>query len=183
MGRKVKLDSLVFKRYPTCWSTTSSIDAVLALAREKLLTGEEIDRIDVKISPYPHSLVGHAFTLSDNPRVCAQYSLRYCVASALIRKRLELENLEERAIRDPKIMALLSKIDVMPDPESEKVGHNAAVIGVRTKGGDVFERIVVEPRGGPGNPLTDKNTLNGLTTVSAMVQNPCLERIEKRFSP
>jgi 2-methylcitrate dehydratase PrpD len=76
------LTYLVFMRFPTCWATASSIDAILALANEKLLTGEEIDRMDAKISPYPRSLVGHTFRLGDNPRECAQYSTRYCVVSA-----------------------------------------------------------------------------------------------------
>lgn len=153
-GERFELTKLIFKRYPSCWSTASSINAILDLTRERSLTPEEVDRIDITMTPYPYRLVGHQFEIGDNPRVNAQFNVRYCVANALLRKSLRLEHLDEPAIREPKIMEIIDRIHVTLDTDLERQGHNAVVMRVRTKQGTTFEKIVQTPRGSPANPLT-----------------------------
>jgi 2-methylcitrate dehydratase PrpD len=159
-GERVELTKAQFKRYPTCWPNTSSIDAILALVREKGLTPEEVDHIDITMTPYPYTLVGHQFEIGDNPRVSAQFNVRYSVASALIRKEFKLEHLAEPAIRDPRIMKIINRIDVTADPDLEQRGHNAAVVRVKTKRGTVYEHVVLSPRGRPENPLTKEDHID-----------------------
>ncbi|MCK4784721.1 MAG: MmgE/PrpD family protein [Desulfobacteraceae bacterium] len=153
-GERFDLTKLVFKRYPSCWSTTSSIDAILEVVREKGLNAEDVERIDITMTPSPYKLVGHPFEVGDNPRVNAQFNVRYCVASALLRKGLRLKDFDEPAIRDPKIMEITDRIYVTPDPDLEKQGHNAAVVLVKTTQGITYETIVGLPRGSPESPLT-----------------------------
>jgi len=153
-GERVELTKLVFKRYPSCWSTTSSIDAILELVREKGLTPQEVDHIKITMTPYPFKLVGHPFKIGDTPKVSAQFNVRYCVASALLRKCLKFEHLDEPAIRDPEIQNIIDKIDVAADPHLEEQGHNAIIMRVKTKGGDTYESILRSPRGGQNNPLS-----------------------------
>ena len=153
-GERFDLDKLIFKRYPSCWPTTSSVDAILELVREKSLTPEDVDSIDIAMTPYPFTLVGNRFEMADNPRLNAAFNVRYCVANALLRKSLKLEHFDEHAIKDPKIVKIIDKIDVTVDSELEKQGHNAAAMRVKTKKGITYENIVRLPRGGPGSPLT-----------------------------
>ena len=148
------LARLVFKRYPSCWATTSSIDGILGIAREQDLSIEDVDRIDITMTPYPYKLVGHPFEVGDNPRVNAQFNVRYCVANALMRGGLRLEHFDEPALSEPKLMKMIERIDVTADSDLEKQGHNAAVMRVKTMQGITYEKMVGSPRGGPGNPLT-----------------------------
>ena len=159
-GERVELTKAQFKRYPTCWPNTSSIDAILALVREKGLTPEAVDHIDITMTPYPYALVGHQFEIGDNPMVSAQFNVRYSVASALLRKDFKLEHLDEPAIRDPRIMEIINRIDVTADPDLEQRGHNGAVVRVKTKQGTVYEHSVLSPRGRPENPLTKEDHID-----------------------
>jgi len=153
-GERLDLTKMIFKRYPSCWSTTSSIDAILGIVRDKGLAPEDVDRIDITMTPNPYKLVGHPFEVGDNPRVNAQFNVRYCLASALLRKGLRLEHFDEHAIRELGITDIIDRIDVTADSELEKQGHNAAIMRVKTKHGSNYEKIVRLPRGGPESPLT-----------------------------
>jgi len=63
----------------------SSTDAVLDLVKDKGLITEDVERIEITMTPYPYKLVRHHFEVRDNPRVSAQFNVRCCVASALLR--------------------------------------------------------------------------------------------------
>jgi 2-methylcitrate dehydratase PrpD len=98
--------------------------------------------------------IASAWKLLSFQRVNAQFNVRYCVASALLRKGLRPKDFDEPAIRDPEIMEITDRIYVTPDPDLEKQGHNAAIVLVKTKQGIRYETIVGLPRGGPESPLT-----------------------------
>lgn len=153
-GERFDLTKVMFKRYPSCWNNTSSIDAILGLVRERDLTPEDVEHIDIIITPHQYRLVGHPFETGDNPKVSAQFSVQYCVASALLRKGLRLEHFDEPAINEPRIMDIIERIDVSADPELQKKGRNAALVHVKCKQGITYEKIVLSPRGSPDNPLT-----------------------------
>ena len=88
------------------------------------LTPENVAEINVRLTPYAHHMVGGQFKIGDNPRVDAQFSVQYCVANALLRKESLLRHFDESYIRDRRIMDLVRKIHVAPDPalEGEKQG-------------------------------------------------------------
>ena len=85
LGERYVLENMVFKKYPSCALTQGPTDVILRLMAEEKLSAEDIDRITVTVPPYTYKLVGHEFEIGDNPRVNAQFSIRYCVANALVR--------------------------------------------------------------------------------------------------
>jgi 2-methylcitrate dehydratase PrpD len=88
------------------------------------------------------------------PRVNAQFSIRYCVANALLRGSSKLAHFEEEAIRDPQVLELARRVDVVMDPAMELRGHTPVDMTVTMKDGkEFFRRIDIAP-GFPGNPLT-----------------------------
>ena len=125
---------------------------------EQGITAEDIENIDVTVSPYAFKLVGHKFEIGKNPRSAAQFNIGYCTASALIRGRSSLKYFEVDQIKDPRITGILSKIHTEADPalEGNIPLHLKTDMKVKTKEGDVFQRVYNEPRGAPGNPLTQK---------------------------
>ena len=154
LGDRFKLQNMVFKKYPSCGLTQGCTEAILTLTGEKGLTPEHVDHIDVRVPPYAHKLVGHPFRLGENPRVNAQFSIQYCVASALARGDAKLWHFEEAAVRDPDILALTKKINVTPDPVLDERGHTALDMRVVTGEGTEFRKQVDIAPGFPGNPLT-----------------------------
>ena len=152
---------VVYKKHPSCACTEASTDAILFLVQETGLTPENVKNIDIKVSPHVYKLVGHPFVIGQNPRVDAQFNLRYCVASALTRKKSSLKYFEEDWIRDPQVNELTRKINVSPAPElgePERM-HFRVKLKVITNNGDEYTQSVDHPRGTPEKPLTEQEFL------------------------
>jgi 2-methylcitrate dehydratase PrpD len=154
LGDRFELQNMVFKKYPSCGLTQGCTEAALSLVKEESIGPEEVDHIQISVPPYAHKLVGHQFRLGENPRVNAQFSIQYCVASALVRGDVNFGHFEESSVRDQDVMAFLKKINVEPDPELDQRGHTALDMRVFTRQGTEYLKQVEIAPGFPGNPLS-----------------------------
>lgn len=159
LGSEYRLESLMFKKYPSCGLTQGSTDAILSLMEEHAIDARILERIEITVPPYTYKLVGHPFQTGTNPKVNAQFSIRYCVANALLRKSSKLEHFEELSIKDPGVLELAKKIEVISDPAMEVRGHTPLDMRVLTRDGKEFLKQIDVAPGFPGNPLTQKEHL------------------------
>jgi 2-methylcitrate dehydratase PrpD len=157
LGSRFECQKILFKKYPSCGLTLGSTDLVLGLLADsegKDVTADTVDRVKVKVPPYTYKLVGHPFEMGTTPRVNAQFSIRYCVANALIRRSSRLAHFEEDSIRNPQVLDLARRVEVVVDPAMELRGHTPVDMTVYMKDGrEISRRIDIAP-GFPGNPLT-----------------------------
>ncbi len=159
LGRTFLFHNALCKKYPSCGCTLSSTHAVLELVNEHDFSPEDVESIEVRLTPYAHKLTGHSFKVGDNPRVNAQFNVQYCVANAILRRGSQLEHFEESSIRDPKIFELVERIAVIPDASLEEPGVECTLgsnVKIFTKTKGVYERLVKAAPGMPENPLTDE---------------------------
>jgi 2-methylcitrate dehydratase PrpD len=160
LGKRFEMDKTLFKKHPSCGGTLGSTDAILALVKEKKFTPEEVSQIEVEAPPYNCNLVGNEFKIGENPKVNAQFNIKYCVANVLLRGSPKLIHFDEPSIRDPRIMELTKKIRIIPTPsldDPKRLGFSlAARMKVTTKKGDVYTKTVDIPRGLYGNPMTEE---------------------------
>ena len=157
LGSRFECQKILFKKYPSCGLTLGTTDLVLSLMREADamgVAGDNVERVEVRVPPYTYKLVGHPFELGATPRVNAQFSIRYCVANALLRGSSKLAHFEEEAIREPRVLELAGRVDVVLDPAMEVRGHTPVDMTVRTRDGREFVRRLDIAPGFPGNPLT-----------------------------
>jgi len=153
LGERYDLEKMVYKKYPSCALTQGPTDAILRLIAEESVSAEDVERIEVTVPPYAYKLVGHEFETGENPRVNAQFNIRYCVANALLRGASRLEHFREGQIRDGGAVELSRRVCVIPDKALERRGHTAMDMRVRTVDGRDFVRQVDVAPGFPGNPL------------------------------
>ncbi len=159
LGERFQLEKVSFKAYPSCGGTIASTDAILDLMSRHPLTPENVREIRVKVTPYIYDLTGGQFKIGHNPRVDAQFSIQYCVANALLRKDSLLPHFDESFVRDERIMELVKKIHVAPDPtlEAQEQGLSLrADMEVATTAGETFHISIPIPSGFPGNPLSNE---------------------------
>jgi 2-methylcitrate dehydratase PrpD len=158
LGRRFDCEKILFKKYPSCGLTLGSTEVILNLMRDGAGTGvsaDNVERVEVKVPPYTYKLVGHPFEIGATPRVNAQFSIRYCVANAILRGSSKLAHFEEDAIRDPRLFELARRVDVVLDPAMALRGHTPVDMTVHMKDGrTIFRQIDIAP-GFPGNPLTN----------------------------
>ncbi|MBN2033935.1 MAG: MmgE/PrpD family protein [Deltaproteobacteria bacterium] len=175
MGSRFECKNILFKKYPSCGLTLGSTEVILNLLREtegRSISADNVDRVEVKVPPYAYKLVGHPFEMGATPRVNAQFSIRYCVANAILRGSSKLAHFEEEAVRDPKVSELVRRVEVVMDPAMEPRGHTPVDMTVRTKDGREFFRGIDIAPGFPGNPLTKEEHEARFRDCIAYAKNP-----------
>lgn len=162
LGETFHLDKVSFKNYPSCGGTIASTDAILGMMKQHPLTPADVERIDVKVTPYIFDMTGGPFTIGANPRVDAQFSIQYCVANALLRGDSLIRHFDEDHVRELRILDLVGKIHVDSDPKLEGERQGASLradMDVTTKSGDVHHVSIPIPSGFPGNPLSTERIM------------------------
>jgi len=93
----------------------------------------------------------------------ALISLPYCVAAMVVDGELTTDQFTEEKIKDPRIQALLKKVDVVVDPEIDKLPitqRYRCTIEVKLKDGRTYTKFYASPKGDPTNPLTKDELFN-----------------------
>ena len=141
-----------FKIYAACGHCHSSIEAALKLRGKHLFRIDEIDHVDIQT--YKLALQGHDHNIIDGVN-SARMSIPYSTAVALIRGSADIEDFNEIAIQDQRLLGLTSKITVRENEELTKCApvKRMAIVTVCSKQ-DEYVETVVYPKGQPENPLT-----------------------------
>ena len=158
LGASWRITQCSMKAYPTEALTHTPISAVLALVKENDLTPERVEKISIR------SLARAADILSDpskyDPRTkeTADHSLPYVIAAAVAERQVTPLQFTDAKIMDPTIRAQLKKVEVVADPEIEKVfpALQRVIVTIRTVDGKSFTKQVDYPKGDPRNPLADR---------------------------
>ncbi|OGO17788.1 MAG: hypothetical protein A2Z15_05050 [Chloroflexi bacterium RBG_16_50_11] len=174
LGTRFELNNTLFKKFPSCGVTQTSTQGILELIKEKGITPANVQRIDIRVGPFAYQATGH-FEIGDSPRTNAQFSIPYCVANALLRGSSRLQHFEETYIRDPKILDIVKKIHVTPDPEIEKRDQRAMEMDVKTAAGATYHKRIDTPKGSPGNEMTKEEHIERF--------RDCVDYGKKSLSP
>jgi 2-methylcitrate dehydratase len=158
LGDSWRITQCGMKFFPTEALTHAPISAVLELVKDNDLHPEQVLKIQIR------SLARAADILSDpskyDPRTkeTADHSLPYVIAAALADRQVTPAQFTMEKIMDPKIRAQLSKVEVVADPEIEKVfpALQRVIVNITTRDGRTFTRQLDYPKGDPRNPLTDQ---------------------------
>jgi 2-methylcitrate dehydratase PrpD len=159
LGSSWRLKAMVFKKYPSCGGTQAMTELALSMVTTLDLTAQRLRSVQVRVRPYTYKLVGHPFQIGDNPRVDAQFSAQYCVASAIVRRSSELPHFEPTAIRDPRVLEFIKRVTVVSDDRLSQPNQPVAVLVAETIDGNVHERSLAFAPGFPGNELSDSQHL------------------------
>ena len=155
LGEEWRLTRMVFKKYPSCGVTQGVTELALALVEAPGLKAGDILKAEVRLPPYAHRLVGHAFAPGANPRVDAQFSAAYCVANAFVRGSSRLQHFTPAEVSNPEVRNLISRISVLADPALDARGHTAVDLDVTTRSGQIYKRALDIAPGFPDADLTD----------------------------
>ena len=183
LGKRFEFSKTMFKKYPSCGDTISSTEAMLDLVRDNDITPDNVAQITIKVTPYAYKLVGGPFTIGQNPRVNAQFSIRYCVANALLRKSSRLEHFEEFLINDRKIMNIVEKIRIEPDHTLDERDETAVEMQVKAKSGDLYNKRIDVAAGFPERPLGTEEIMERFWNCTGYAKKPLpQEKVEKLAS-
>jgi 2-methylcitrate dehydratase PrpD len=144
---------IAIKQYPCCGSTHSALDAMLKLAREHKPAPEEIERVDV----WTHARrLEHTNRPEPKSDLDAKFSVQYCMARALIDRRISIEHFEGSAHEAPAVRKLLPRVHAAPYTTAQfpADNHFGAEVRVALRGGSVLSAKMDQPAGRTSdNPL------------------------------
>ena len=144
---------LSVKKYPACFNTHRTIDAVLDAGA---INADEIEKVEVTVqSSGLEPLIHHRPTTG----LEAKFSLEYTAAAALLDGRVSLESFENEAVNRPGVQALLRKVAVAESP-TPPIGSPSwqagfSCVSVTMRDGNTFSSRRDQPRGHASAPLTD----------------------------
>lgn len=157
LGDSWRITQCGMKAFPTEALTHAPISAVLDLIKTNDLKPDQVEKVQIR------SLARAADILSDpskyDPRTkeTADHSLPYVIAAAIVDRQVTAAQFEMKKIMDPAIRAQLKKVEVVADPEIEKVfpALQRVVVNIIAADGRAFSKQLDYPKGDPRNPLTD----------------------------
>jgi 2-methylcitrate dehydratase PrpD len=159
LGQNYWGSTIWFKRFPSCGATLAATDATLALVSENNINPDEIKEVNVKFfGESSLLLVGKPFESRRYPQVDAQFNVRYCVASAIVRKDSRLEYFRPESVSDRRVQALVTKVNPTVDKEVKEMGglHGSTIVEIVMNDGKQYRKYVKYTKGLPDNPLSEE---------------------------
>jgi 2-methylcitrate dehydratase PrpD len=137
---------IVFKQYPCCASTHSGIDAMLDLVRAHALTPANVARVVVWLHP---QRLAHVDRPHPRSALDAKFSVQYCLARAIVDQQIVLSQFEDDAHLDPRVLAMLPRVEAAPHPQvsAESDARFSAEVRVTTTDGRELRKTVAGAAG------------------------------------
>jgi len=158
LGKPFELSAsgLAVKQYPCCAASHPVLDAVLKLREQAHGRLQEIDRIICRVHPLVPRIMIHE--IPENP-LQGKFSLKYCVAAAILDGKVDLESFTDKALHRPEVRRWIGRTVLSTDldverPEAGGIPTRAEVI-LQWKNGSSSSIRVERPEGSPDSPLSE----------------------------
>jgi 2-methylcitrate dehydratase len=130
---------------------------VLDIVKSNDLKPEQVEKVQIRSLARAADILSDPSKYDPQSKETADHSLPYVIAAAIAERQVTPVQFEMRKIMDPKIRAQLKKVEVVADPEIEKVfpALQRVIVNLTTVDGQTFTKQLDYPKGDPRNPLTD----------------------------
>ncbi|HXW93880.1 MAG TPA: MmgE/PrpD family protein [Terriglobales bacterium] len=157
LGESWRITQCGMKAFPTEALTHTPISAVLDLVKANDLRPDEVRQVEIRSLARAADILSDASKYDPRSKETADHSLPYVIAAALVERQVTPAQFTPEKIMDPTIRAQLKKVEVVADPEIEKLfpALQRVVVNLTTTDGRHLTRQLDYPKGDPRNPLTD----------------------------
>ena len=158
LGESFRITLCGMKAFPTEALTHTPISATLAIVKENDLKPGHVARIHIRTTARGADILSDPSKYDPHTKETADHSLPYVIAAAVAERQVTPVQFTMAKINDPIIRAQLKKVEVVADPEIEKVfpALQRVVVKITCTDGRTFEKQLDYPKGDPRNPLTDR---------------------------
>lgn len=156
LGRHFEGVNVSIKPYPSCRGTHPAIDAALKITTKHVINPDAVKEIIIITGEANHHLLCTPFEAKVRPRnpVDSQFSIPWGVATAILRKRVAMQDFTIEATTSREMLNLTAKIQAKADPTlNSPRGIEPAHVTVIMNNGDTFSEQVDRPLGSPNQPM------------------------------
>jgi 2-methylcitrate dehydratase PrpD len=159
LGESWEILATSYKPYPCGFVIHPVLDCVLDWRREH--PAAEVTRVVVRGNP----LLG---ARTDRPDIStgreSQVSVQHAVAAAIVTGKAGLDQFTDECVRDPKVTALRSMVEVVRDDAFSTI---AVAVEITTADGKIHKLSQQAARGSDINPMSDQDLEQKLRTAAA----------------
>jgi 2-methylcitrate dehydratase PrpD len=159
LGQEWVMPHVGLKPYPTSRMTHPTIDVARGLKKRFNPLSQDIERIVLRG-------FNAQIAFADNPNIQTDWqatlSHQFLIAVALSRGTVTLSDISSATINDPVIRTLMSRVELVPDPELQR--HHTqipnewpTILEVTVKGGKKYEHKINQPIGSAANPMSEED--------------------------
>jgi 2-methylcitrate dehydratase PrpD len=155
LGRNWRLEGtgVNVKRYPICYATHRSIDAMLDLAERHDLKLDDVREIRPVIGETQRKMLRNR-----DPKngLEAKFSIEFAMASALVARNVGLAQLTDAFVRRPEVVAAMRKVscETVPAAPGEPFAETDTLSVVLGSGETIAHPPVTHARGSWDNPMS-----------------------------
>ena len=145
---------ITVKLYPSCAGTHPSLDALLSLRQRERITPDQVDRIEIDVDRIVPTILIH-----DRPAsgLEGKFSMPFCAAAAIVFGHVGVETFEPECLSDPRVAALMPRIQMSVDPALgvDRPALTQARVRIHLRDGRTAIGTANGARGYPENPASD----------------------------
>src|SRR5438270_7118123 len=174
LGDSWRITQCGMKAFPTEALTHTPISAVLDLVKQNDLQPDNVEKIQIRSLARAADILSDPSKYDPRSKETADHSLPYVIAAALAERQVTPAQFTMEQIMDPVIRAQLKKVEVVADPEIEKVfpALQRVIVTITTTEGQSFTEQLDYPKGDPRNPLTDQEIEEKFSALAEGVLSP-----------
>jgi aconitate decarboxylase len=180
LGTDYEMRKNGFKQYSSLASSQTSVDALRRMRERTGVRGEDVEKVLIRTTKMVHVHCGWPYVPKET--ITAQMNLPYTAAVTLLEGTAFVDQYADHKLRDPKIVDLANRIEVVIAPELDALGLHemrAVRVTVTTKSGAKHDEEQIYRSGHWKNPLSDATLKAKFRDLAGRVLKPeAVTRIE-----
>ncbi|MBT8351789.1 MAG: MmgE/PrpD family protein [Deltaproteobacteria bacterium] len=179
LGESYKILECGMKAFPTEARTHTHISCALNAMINNNLDYKDIQEVKVTAFAQAYDILFDPAKYRPESRETADHSLPYCLAAAIVDKKITTQSFSEEKLKDPAIFEVIEKIKGEPSLEFEKMfpAKQPSKVVITMNDGRSFEEYLEYPKGDPREPMTLEDLENKFNSLSNGVLST--ERLEE----
>lgn len=168
LGDSYKIMECSMKAFPTEALTHTHLSCVLNAMIGNNLEYSDIKEVKVTCFAQAYDILFDPTKYRPESRETADHSLPYCMAVAMVDKKITTDSFSDEKLNDPRIYEVIDKIIGEPSQEFEKMfpAKQPSRVVVTTNDGRMFEEYLEYPKGDPREPMTMDDLENKFNSLA-----------------
>jgi len=169
LGKDYKIIACSMKAFPTEALTHTHISCVLKIMVNNNLEYSDVEEVKVTAFAQAYDILFDPTKYRPESRETADHSLPYCLAAAMVDKKITTNSFSDEKLRDPRIFEVIDKIKGEPSIEFEKMfpAKQPSKVVITIKDGKQYSEYLEYPKGDPREPMTIEDLENKFNSLAS----------------
>ena len=156
------------KAFPTEALTHTHLSCLLNAMINNNLSYTDIKEVKITCFAQAYDILFDPTKYRPESRETADHSLPYCLAAAMVDKKITTVSFSDEKLKDPRIFEVIDKIKGEPSQEFEKMfpAKQPSKVLVSTNDGREYEEYLEYPKGDPREPMSMNDLENKFNSLA-----------------